>query len=316
MKNLRSRANECSGRAPSPEFFLIGAAKCGTTSVANYLGQHPEVFVSTPKEPNFFAFEPNSKPTCKGPIGSDVLYEKLLKYSVTSPGAYRNLFADAAGAQAIGEASVRYLYSADAGRRIADATPDAKLIAILRDPVDRMYSHYHMNVRKQIEPLSFSDAVDAEDERVAQGWGWDWHYRRVSEYGAQLQRFFDVFDARQLLVFWHSDLAAGPASVLRAIFQYLSVDADFQPDFSRRSLVGYTPKWRRLRNVVREDNFIKTIAKRSIPKRVRAKVAGWIEQGNRTTIPKLGRDMRNMLRARFADDTTLLETLLGKRVPW
>ncbi|MGI9455848.1 MAG: hypothetical protein ACR2NU_04760, partial [Aeoliella sp.] len=110
-----------------PNFFLLGAAKCGTTSVARYLDQHPEVFISKPKEPNFFSFEPNCKPVCRGPIDEARLYELLLKYSVTSLEAYEGLFAAAETEGAIGEASVRYLYESHAVNRIAEYAANAKL---------------------------------------------------------------------------------------------------------------------------------------------------------------------------------------------
>ncbi|MEO0531457.1 MAG: sulfotransferase, partial [Planctomycetota bacterium] len=173
-----------------PDFFLIGAAKSGTTSLANYLDSHPDVYLCKPKEPNFFAFPPNVEPSCQGPAPAEVLFDKLLRYSVTVPAEYDRLFKPATTGQQTGDASVRYLYEPSAAERIANHAPNAKAIAILREPVARMYSHYHMNVRNGFEPLTFEDALQAEDERVTSGWGWDWHYRRVGRYAKQLDRYF------------------------------------------------------------------------------------------------------------------------------
>lgn len=299
-----------------PNFFLIGAAKCGTTSVAGYLDQHPEVFVSKPKEPNFFSFEPNSKPSCCGPVDEEVLYELLLKYSVTSPEAYAALYSAAEGTPAIGEASVRYLYESQTAARIAEYSPTAKLIVMLRDPVDRLHSHYHMNVRQHIEPLTLANAIEAEDERVEQGWGWDWHYRRVGCYAGQLRAYYQHFDPAQFLVLFQGDLQRDPRATLRACFEHLEVNTDFTPDFSRRALVGHTPRWRGLRNIIRNENMVKTVAKKIVPQSIRKSFVTWSEQKNRQSIPVLEPRLRSKLEAYFFEDRQQLEELLGRKVPW
>jgi len=301
---------------PCPNFFLIGAAKCGTTSVAKYLDQHPEVFVSKPKEPNFFSFEPCSQPTCRGPADGEFLYELLLQYSVTSPQAYHGLFANAVNETAIGEASVRYLYTAESAGRIAEYAPEARLIVLLRNPVDRLYSHYHMNVRQNIEPLSIIAALSAEDERVGDGWGWDWHYRRVGMYAAQLKRYYAHFDRSQVLVLFQNDLQENPAATMQQIFAHLEVSLDFEPDFSRRAMVGHTPRWRKLRELIREDNLVKTAAKRLVPNPVRKSFVRWSERNNRQDIPPLSPLLREQLRQQFADDSRELADLLGRELPW
>ncbi len=299
-----------------PNFFLLGAAKCGTTSIAKYLDQHPEIFVSKPKEPNYFAFEPNVQPTCRGPADSQQLYELLLKYSVTSPSEYLELFAPAQQERAVGEASVRYLYETHTAAKIAEFAPEAKLIAVLRDPVDRLYSHYHMNVRQHIEPEDLSGALRAEDDRVSQGWGWDWHYRRVGHYAEQLEEFSRHFDRSQLLVVFHADLQAHPQATMQALFRHLEVSTDFEPDFSSRAMVGHTPRWRKLRRIIREDNPIKTIARQLVPQGLRQRFVHWSESKNRQAIPKLATQQRQAIRGQFAEDSQHLADFLGRRLPW
>lgn len=299
-----------------PNFFLVGAAKSGTTSVANYLDQHPEVFVCRPKEPNYFAFEPNSKPVCQGPVDSELLYEQLLKYTVTSPDEYHRLFADARQAKAVGEASVRYLYESQVPERLAAYAPQARLIVILRDPVDRLYSHYHMNVSKHVEPETLQAALADESERVQRGYGWDWHYRRVGKYGEQLQRYFQCFDREQVLVLFHSQLQTEPLGTMAKIFQHLGVDSDFRPDVSSKALVGRTPKWRTLRHLIRDDNPMKTVAKLVVPKPLRKSFVRWTESKNLRSIPPLDPLLRQELRHDFAADAQLLSDLLERPLPW
>ena len=299
-----------------PNFLLIGAAKCGTTSVARYLDQHPEVFVSKPKEPNYFAFETDSTPSCRGPADAEQLYELLLKYSVTSTAAYEGLFAAVQDERAVGEASVRYLYETHTAKRIARQLPAAKLIVLLRDPVDRLHSHYHMNVRQHIEPESLVGALAAEEQRVKQGWGWDWHYQRVGKYAEQLRRYYDYYDRSQILVLFQVDLQRQPGETMRSIFEHLEVAPDFQPDFSSRAMVGHTPRSRLLRKIVREDNFVKTFAQQFPPSRLRKSLVNWSESKNRQPIPPVPSALRQKLRTDFSEDSLQLENLLGRKLPW
>ncbi len=299
-----------------PNFFLIGAAKCGTTSVAKYLDQHPEIFVCKPKEPNFFAFEPGSQPSCQGPAESKVLFEQLLKYSVTDPVKYHELFEPVRSELAVGEGSVRYLYESHTAGRIAEYAPNAKLIAVLRDPVDRLHSHYHMNVRQHLEPAGLQTALASEGERIEMGWGWDWHYQRVGLYSQQLKRYFQAFDRSQLLVLFHADLQANPGTVMQEIFKHLEVSPNFEPDFSRKALVGHTPRWRSIRNLIRNENLAKTAAKSLVPRPLRRSVARWVESKNKQGIPTMSPQLRERLRAQFADDAEVLADLLGRQVPW
>ena len=120
-----------------PNFLIIGAMKSGTTALYYYLEQHPQVYMSPVKEPNFFCSEENSD----GDFA-------------TRLGAYQDLFRDVSGEKAIGEASHCYLYEPEAAARIQEYITDAKLIAVLRDPVDRAYSHFLHMVRNGSEPLT------------------------------------------------------------------------------------------------------------------------------------------------------------------
>jgi hypothetical protein len=301
---------------PLPNFFLVGAAKSGTTSLANYLDQHPGVFVTRPKEPNFFAFEPDEVPSVVGPGDASHRFDMLLKYSVTSPAAYQRLYAPAGQASARGEASVRYLYYAEVPGRIAAAVPDARILLVLRDPVRRMYSHYHMNVRSQLEPLGFRDAIEAEPQRVEQGWGWDWHYVRVGRYGEQLERYLRHFSREQIHVEWHDDLVRQPAAVMGRIFHHLGVDPRFVPDLTSRKMVGSTPRNRLLRRVIREENLVKRVAQALVPRRLRKAASRWIEQRNQQRIPSLDDKLYRELAPRFEDDRRKLADLLHREVPW
>ncbi len=298
-----------------PNFLVIGAAKSGTTSLLSYLGQHPDVFVSRSKEPNYFALAGLDTPPV-GPAPPDILQNMLYNWSRTEFADYLALFDQAGQARAVGEGSVRYLYFDDAAVRIQQTIPDVRLVAILRDPVARLYSHYNMNRQIQLEPLDLSAALEAEDERVANGWGWDWHYRRVGFYGAQIQRYLDLFPREQLAVFLYDDFVTNPQKVFSEICRHVGVDPAFQPDMSRRGMVTTLPRnlWldRQLNWPSRlQSNLLKPPLRR-ITRPVQRRINRW----NSLPVPDLDPALRRQISGLFRDDLSQLSDLLDQSIPW
>jgi len=208
---------------PLPTFLLIGAAKSGTTSLYRYLGQHPDIFVSPVKEPNFFAFE-GSPPSFQGPQD-----ERCNRLSVTSLSAYKGLFETDAPAR--GEASPSSLYYPKPPERIAHYVPDARILAILRDPVERAYSNFLHMVKEGREPYrDFGTALNREADRLDSGWSYFWAYTHLGFYHEQLLRYYDRFPADQIHVCLLSDLAERPTATLRTIFRFLGVNDTVEPD--------------------------------------------------------------------------------------
>ncbi len=154
---------------PTPNFFVIGAARSGTTSLYHYLKQHPQIYISPVKEPRFFAFKgvADNLDSYYEPSGSDIVKE-----SITSFEAYCALFQGVSCEKAIGEASPLYLWSSKACENIHQTIPDAKLIAILRDPVERAFSHFLLNK----ESNCFAQAVQDELSHVRDGWFSGWRH--------------------------------------------------------------------------------------------------------------------------------------------
>ena len=216
-----------------PNFVVVGAARAGTSMLYECLKQHPQVYVSPMKEPRFFAYEGDQ--VHRGGPGEQRI--------ITSLKAYQALFYGVSNEIAIGEVSPLYLYSAVAPERIKHHIPDAKLIAILRDPAERAYSHFMLNVRNQREPLTdFREALQAEETRILSGWRANWHYRQRGFYYAQLERYLDCFDRDQIRVYLYDDLRADPAGVLEDVFRFLGVDDTFAPDMASRVNVSGVPK--------------------------------------------------------------------------
>ena len=144
-----------------PNFFIIGAAKSGSTSLYHYVKQHPQIYMSPLKEPKFFALA-GEKLDFPGPGD-----QENVSRAITDIHSYRNLFQGRTTEIVIGEASVLYLYSRRAINHIWQSIPNAKLIAILRHPVDRAYSNFLSLRRPNHEPIAdFSQALQQEEARI------------------------------------------------------------------------------------------------------------------------------------------------------
>ena len=178
-----------------PNFIIIGSGKCGTTSLYHYLNQHPDIFMSPMKETNFFSFE-EKQLDFRG-IGD---YE-LTSSSVTKLKDYEDLFKSVTNEHAIGEASPVYIYDENTPTRIKNYIPNAKIIAILRDPSDRAFSNYMSRFAKGFEPITdFSTALAMEDKRKKDNWSFMFHYRSQGFYYSMLKRYYDLFDADQIKI--------------------------------------------------------------------------------------------------------------------
>ena len=196
---------------PLPDFLILGAQKAGTTALYSYLRWHPGITGPAWKEVSYF----------------DRHYRRGVSW-------YRGHFPMGAGDRIVGEASPGYLFHPLAPERVLATVPEAKLIALLRDPVGRALSHYHHEVALGREPLSFEQAIDAEPERTRgeeermvldalhfSGAWWDYAYLARGRYAEQLERWFAVFPRAQLLVLSSEDLAAEPGQTYARILDFL-----------------------------------------------------------------------------------------------
>lgn len=293
-----------------PNFLVIGAAKAGTSSLYSYLGQHPEIYTSPVKGPCFFAFEEGQKVSVFGP-GDQEMFDRNV---VTDLVAYQALFNGVRDKKAFGEASVLYLYEPTAAARIKRYIPEVKLIAILRNPLDRAFSSFLHLRRDGREPLDdFAEALKAEEDRVKARWQHLWHYTRLGFYYTQLSRYFDLFHPHQIAVYTADEFKANPLKVLQDIFRFLDVDSAFAPDVTTWLNVSGMPKSRALHTFFIKPTMIKTIAKRFFPassrKKLRAKAMDW-----NTVVGKseLSRETRRYLMDLYRDDILKLQSLIHR----
>jgi len=197
-----------------PNFFIVGAAKCGTTSLHEYLGKHPRIYMSPVKEPHFF---------------SQVSFTRESEHfvrSVTGEADYAALFEGAEGFDAVGEASPSYLWYERAPYRIRERVPEARIIILLRDPVERAYSHYLADVRNDRVRLPFYEALLQDAAREKKVWGVSRLYVELGRYAPQMRRYFEIFSRERVRVYLFDDLKRDPEAILREVALFLDVDPD------------------------------------------------------------------------------------------
>lgn len=298
-----------------PDFLIIGAAKCGTTALYHYLKQHPEVYMSPEKEPRFFALE-GEKPDFRGPADD----RGINRCRFTDIESYRELFRGVSGEKAAGEASTLYLYSPKAPERISHHVPDAKLIAVLRNPADRAYSAFLFMARDSREPLSdFDRALAEEERRIAENWGPEYHYRLRGLYHSQLKRYYDRFDRGQIKVYLYDELNSNPEGVVRDIFRFLGVDDEFEPDMASRHNVSGVPQSRVLQSVylsLRRSSPAKSALKALIPEKPRRemyrRVLEGVQSRNLAKAPPLSPETRQALIEVYRKDIIETQELIGR----
>lgn len=293
-----------------PNFLMIGAAKAGTTSLYYYLKQHPQIYLPSGynKEPDFLALE-GEKLEYPGPRGMFKMRNRI-----TDIESYRALFDEVTTQKAIGEASTLYIYSEKAPERIQYYIPEAKLIAILRDPVERAFSHYLYWASQGFEPdtdFNFAKAIQAEPQRLGEGWSHNWHYVQRGFYYVQIKRYFDRFDASQIKIYLYEDLFKDKIAVVQDIFRFLGVDDTFVPNVSKTHNQTAVPKNLTLNKLLNRPNPIKTILKPLFPTGLRKGLANSLKQRNQGK-PHLSAKIRKQLIAVYREDILQLQDAIGR----
>ena len=265
--------------------------------------------MSPVKEPRFFAYAENP-PEMTGPGDAASNEETGAVYTFD---AYRELFTQATTESVIGEASPVYLYDEDAPRLLSEHCPEATLIVILRNPIERAYSHYLQLFQSGREPLEdFEAALDAEDDRVDAGWEWSWHYRRMGFYGDQLARYLKYFDRSQLQIYRFEQLTENNVRFAQTVFQSLNIDASFVPDTSIRHRATGIPKLKWLHQFIgNPDHLLRRWSRSVLPKSVRDFILLSVRNANLEK-PPLPDAARARLASIYREDVQRLEALLGE----
>jgi len=289
-----------------PNFFIVGAPKCGTTALATYLNEHENVFISNPKEPHYYATDFPKYRCC------------------TEEEKYFELFHNANEDGAIGEASVFYLYSKEAIKNIHANYPDAKIIVMLRNPIEMVYSlHSQLFYTADEDVEDFKTAWELEEDRKK-----GLHipskcrepkllfYKEVAKYSEQLENIYQYFPKSQVEVILFDEFKKDTLNVYKNILAFLNVDYDGRNEFKKinenkkiksqtiNELVVRTPSF-----IKKSVKFIKTI--------LGVKKLGFLDyiRKNNTDITKrepMKEDTREKVYETYKDDIHKLSILLEK----
>lgn len=295
--------------AKLPDFLIIGAAKAGTTALFRAVSQHPGIFCSPDKEPRFFAFAGQSPSfTCPGNMfNAEVL--------VTKESDYLHLFSRCPSGAKAGEASAIYLSSPSAPETAARCVPGARLIAILRHPVERGYSQWLHRRQEGFEKLGdFEEAWAEEDNRVALGWSPLWEYRNRGYYGRQLTRWLEFFPREQLLILFYEDWLNQPVQTLELIWRHIGVEPVAEPVITRENVTSRRPRWRWLHRRMVENNALRRWAQRNLPLAVRDAITDPIKKINLVPGPRLDPLVRAQLAPAFHEDLRTVESLTQRNL--
>jgi hypothetical protein len=296
---------------PLPDFLIAGVPKAGTTALHAALAPHPDLYLSKVKEPKFFLSD-GPPPAAGGPGDVQTFQEHVWRRA-----DYEALFDPAPPGARRGEATPFYLYDLDAHDRIRRLVPDARLVLLLRDPVDRAHSNWTHLWNAGLEPeADFLTACRAEQQRRADGWADFWHYVSLGRYGHQVRHLFEVFPREQVLLLRYRELKEAPAATLDRVCEFLGVRTGLLPGIPRenvnRHVVEDTAVNRALRGLLRAGGRFG----HRFPVPLRQAARGPLltvlhrRRGHRpVTTPA----ERAALLPLFADDIALLQDVTGER---
>ncbi|MEA1874071.1 MAG: sulfotransferase [Bacteroidota bacterium] len=297
--------------------FIIGAAKSGSTSLYHYLNQHPEVYFSPIKETNYFSKEINIDDLSanykkNNPINLDKYFsadtlEELPLAIVQKKAHYEKLFQAASDEKIRAEASVSYMYSPVAANEIFKYNPEAKLIAILRNPIERAFSHYLMALRFGYTSLPFRDAFDADRNAKNKGWGVSELFYELGLYHQQLSRFYELFPKENIQIHLFEDFHQDKNTLFQSIFEFLALNP-IEINTETVHNPSEVPKNPGFNKVIYRSGIAK-VAKHIFPKSIKSGLKSQMLSKDK---PKINDADRNYLLELYRDEILASQKLINR----
>lgn len=275
-------------REKRPNFFVVGAPKAATSSLNKYLGQHPDIFIPRIKEPHYFSY----------PEVSDTYYR--IRH-ITYENEYLKLYKDMLCQKIAGDISPSYLFYRSAAERIKRFDSDARIIIVLRNPVERAISHYLMDVREGIQREALSTFFKkTESNRL-----YFKEYIEIGMYYGQVKNYLEEFGQKQVLVLLYDEIYKSPAQTLEKIYRFLGVNADFVPDLSVMYNTHQMLKYKFLRTI-KNRQLVKSIVQ-VLPGMMKSYLKGRLIMTEKPAF----REEKKQLREIYYEDIQKLSKLLS-----
>ena len=278
-----------------PNFFIVGAPRCGTTSLWTYLKAHPEIYMSAQKEHYFF--------------DSDLWGDEVRAPSLEQ---YLEFFSAASDKTKIGEATPSYLRSHAAPKAIKAFCADAQIIIMLRNPVDMMHSLHSTGRRYNTEPLAdFREALEADRRRSGRELA---GYREFTDFPSQVQRYFDLFGRENVHTIIYDDLKADTAAVYQSTLRFLGVSPAFTPEFAITDANRHVRNFHLQAILVRPPRGLREIGRAVVPRWLRSRIRRDLLNFNSEVRarPPMDPELRAHLQKEFEPRVKQLSELLGR----
>lgn len=291
------------------DFFCVGAAKAGTTTLHDLLSMQDNISLPQRKETNYFSFGISGKPDFTGPLDSTSVNEP----TVVSLDEYENDF-DRKNGALIGEVCPSYSLNGTS-ERLYRHNPEARIIILLREPVSRCFSNYQHLVRDGREHGSFEDALALEEDRLAQGWEWFWGLKKNSLYYDMVVEYFEKFGSENVKILFFEDFIRNQEESIREVLLFLGLDSGkvvYEETSSNKSGV-VSDKWKYLHKILLSEGALNSALRMILPPRLRKKL-GVLFKNMSTEKGDVSLETKKLLSGEFASDLNQLNKLIGGRV--
>ncbi len=282
-----------------PNFFIVGAPKAGTTSIYEYIKNHPQIFMSSIKEPNYFSI--------------NILNENDQLKPIRNKKKYLDLFKNTKNEKIIGEASTFYLSDHDAPKLIHDVSPTAKILISIRDPVEREFSHFLMHYVAGETVRTFHDQLQIEIK----------NHQTSSEYFAlkhgmyyeNIKRYLDIFDKNQVKIIIFEEFIRNTEKSLQSLFDFLNIDLSIPENVDQVYNQFALPRNQISSSIIRNQT-LKKIVKNILPRRTSTYIyeTFFVKKGYKK--PDMKNEDRELLVRFYENDVEKIKTLLGRELPW
>lgn len=286
-----------------PNFLIVGTAKAATTTIHEYLKQHPEIFMTDWKEPSFFKFK--DKEDIRFTTGRPVKF-------VTKISAYKALFEEGKEKKIRGESSTPYLYfykeTIDNIKKTIPNYKEVKILIILRNPIERAFSQYMMKVRDLVEDKSFLDAIKSEKTRMKENAHFDFFYVDRGLYFNQVKAYLEEFNCVKVLLY--DDFKNNPNKVLDEVVTFLGLNKISFKKIGNQNISG-RPKVKLISKVFKENSVLKKILRNIIPKKIRIEITSFVQKQNLEK-EDIDQESKHFLQELYFENIKSLEKLINR----
>ncbi len=291
------------------DFFCVGVAKAGTTTLHDLLSLQNNISLPQRKETNYFSFGISGKPAFTGPLDNSSVNEP----TVTSLEDYIDDF-DYEQDSLLGEVCPSYSLEG-AATNIYKHNPEAKIIILLREPVKRSFSNYQHLARDGREHGSFEDALAAEDDRLAKGWEWFWGLKRNSLYFDFVKEYIDIFGEDNVKILFFEDFVKNQKLYLKEVIEFLGLDTSqiIYEEFSSNKSGVVSGKWKVVHRLLLSEGILNSALRVIIPPTLRKKL-GLLFKSFSTVKGDVSKETQSLLLQEFSTDLDQLNKLIGGRV--